>query len=217
MTSKSYNFSTIRFSDLKSIVDIRLGSQANHLHKFDEWFMYAYSLSEKELHFLENLIQKNKFLLPSYSEEKLKVKFIGVILNEVDFANEQLQDWYDSSLSGFLNGVKIKGLTDFMIAKGNVEPETPYFFIQEFKPSIPDHNPSHQLLAEMLVAMEKNQTFVLRGGYIIGQIWKFVLLEKVGENKFEYYVSEAFDCLKINELKQIYINLQAVKHKYCQD
>ncbi len=217
MEKKTYNFSKIRLLDLKKIVDIRLGSRHDHVHKFDEWFTSLYLLSDKELVFLENLIQKHKFLLPSYSEEKLKVKFIGVILNEVDFANDKIQDWYDSSLSGILNGVIIKGLTDFMIAKGDVEPENSYFFIQEFKPSVPDHNPSHQLLAEMLVAIEKNQNNILRGGYIIGQFWNFVILEKIGENKFEYFVSEAFDSLKINDLKQIYINLQVVKLKYCVD
>ena len=69
----------------------------------------------------------------------------------------------------------------------------------------------------MLIAIEKNEATVLRGGYIIGQLWKFVIVEKIAENSYEYFVSEAFDSLKINDLKQIYVNLQAVKLKYCQD
>ncbi|TAG40164.1 MAG: hypothetical protein EAZ31_08635, partial [Cytophagia bacterium] len=93
----------------------------------------------------------------------------------------------------------------------------PYFFIQEFKPSIPDKDPEVQLLAEMLVTIEKNKTNILRGGYIIGQIWKFVILEKIGENQYQYFVSKIFDSLDLEDLTQIYIILQAVKHKYCKD
>ncbi len=57
----------------------------------------------------------------------------------------------------------------------------------------------------------------MRGGYIIGRNWFFVVLEKVGENKFEYAVSKQFDSLDLPDLKQIYVILQAVKHKYCKD
>ncbi len=126
-------------------------------------------------------------------------------------------DWYDGSLSGMVNGVEIKGFADFMVATGFDEAQKPYFFIQEFKPSVPDRNPEVQLLAELLVAVEKNKTILMRGGYIIGQYWKFVILEKIGENQFEYFVSKSFDSLDLPDLKQIYVILQAVKHKYCQD
>jgi hypothetical protein len=44
-----------------------------------------------------------------------------------------------------------------------------------------------------------------------------VILEKIGENQFEYFVSKSFDSLDLDDLKQIYIILQAVKHKYCKD
>jgi hypothetical protein len=104
-----------------------------------------------------------------------------------------------------------------MVATGIDQAKKPYFFIQEFKPSLPDRNPEVQLLAELLIAMEKNKTTIMRGGYIIGQFWKFIILEKIGENQFEYFVSPAFDALKLPDLTQIYVILQAVKHRYCQD
>jgi len=214
---KSYNFSNIRFADLEQIVDIRMGNDEAYEHRFDEWFEFAYPLEKFEVDFLEKLIQKHRRRLPSYSEEKLKMKFLSPILNQVDFLTNDFQDWYDSTISGFVNGVELKGFADMMVAKGIYEPEKPYFFIQEFKPSKPDRDPEIQLLAEMLVAIEKNNSTILRGSYIIGRNWYFVILEKISENSYEYFVSKQFDSLELDALKQIYINLQAVKLNYCKD
>ena len=211
---KSYNFSTIKFSQLEEIVSIHL--KLNH-QKFNDWFNFSYDVTEYESTFLDNLIQKYYLHLSYYMEEDLKVKFLSPILTQVNFMTEKFDDWYHASLSGILNGVEIKGFADYMVATGTREPHKPYFFIQEFKPSIPDKDPEVQLLAELLVTIEKNKTIIMRGGYVIGQFWKFVILEKVGENQFEYFVSPAFDALKLPDLKQIYVILQAVKHKYCQD
>ncbi len=47
--------------------------------------------------------------------------------------------------------------------------------------------------------------------YNIGKLWNFVILEKINDGKYKYHESESYNCLKITELKQIYINLQAVK------
>jgi hypothetical protein len=211
---KSYNFSTIKYSTLEEIVTIR--QQRSH-SKFDEWFGYDYDVSEVESNFFENLIDRHITLLNFYTEEDLKMKFLSPIFYQVNFTTDRFHEWYDGSLSGMLNGVEIKGFADFMVATGTDEAKKPYFFIQEFKPSAPDRNPEVQLLAELLISIEKNKTNIMRGGYIIGQYWKFVILEKIGENQFQYFVSKSFDSLDLPDLKQIYVILQAVKHKYCQD
>ncbi len=211
---KSYDFSNIKFSDLEEIVDIKV---VDNDAKFDDWFETPYNLEDTETLFFKNLIQKNKTRIAFYMEENLKAKFIIPILNLVDFVFEPVSDWYDTALSGTLNGVEFKGFTDFMVASGTENPRKPYFFIQEFKPSVPDKDPRIQLLAELLVATEKNKTTIMRGGYIIGQYWKFIILEKLAENKFEYVISKSFDSLDLEDLKEIYIILQAVKHKYCKD
>ena len=214
MEIKSYNFSTIKFPDLESIVQIKPQYKET---KFDEWFGYNYEINETESSFFEKLINKHRLLLNFYLEEDLKMKFLSPILNQVDFLTDDFHDWYDGALSGMVNGVEIKGFTDYMVATGISQAKKPYFFIQEFKPSIPDRNPEVQLLAEMLVTIEKNQTNIMHGGYIIGKNWHFVVLEKVGENQFEYFVSKQFDSLDLEDLKKIYVILQAVKHKYCKD
>ena len=66
----------------------------------------------------------------------------------------------------------------------------------------------------MSVAIEKNKTNIIRGVYNAGQLWSFIVLKKIKEAEYQYFESESFDCIKINDLKQIYINLQAVKYKY---
>ncbi|MCB1189797.1 MAG: hypothetical protein H7A23_00860 [Leptospiraceae bacterium] len=48
---------------------------------------------------------------------------------------DYIQDWYEASIQGTVNGVEIKGYADFMVATGIKEPQKPYFFIQEYKPS----------------------------------------------------------------------------------
>jgi hypothetical protein len=211
---KSYNFSTIKYLDIEEIVKIRA---VDNEQKFDEWFETLYQISDEETMFFKDLIKTHKMRISAYMEEDLKMKFLSPILNKVAFMTETHSDWYDATLSGVVNGVEIKGFVDIMIASGTENPRKPYFFIQEFKPSVPDKDPRIQLLAELLVAIEKNKTTIMRGGYIIGQYWKFVILEKIGENQFEYFVSKSFDSLDLDDLKQIYIILQAVKHKYCKD
>ncbi len=211
---ESYNFSTVKYSNLEDIVSLNI---VDNDQKFDEWFEMPYQINEEEIVYFEKLIQKHKTYISFYMEEDLKAKFIIPILNLVDFMVAPVRDWYDGALSGVLNGVKFKGFTDFMVATGTDQAKKPYFFIQEFKPSIPDRDPRIQLLAELLVTIEKNKTTIMRGGYIIGQYWKFVIVEKIAENQFEYFVSKSFDSLDLDDLKQIYVILQAVKHKYCRD
>ncbi len=214
METKTYSFSNIKFSDLEEIVQIK--GKIND-DKFREWFEHWVETSEDDKAFFMRLIGKNRLLLPSYSEEKLKMRFLALILDKVDFSTDTMQDWYDAALAGFVNGVEIKGFTDFMVATGSKSPHKPYFFIQEFKPTQADKDVEDQLLAEMLVAIELNQTTMIRGAYIIGQNWRFVIVEKINNTKFEYFVSKQFDSLDIMDLLQIYANLMTVKLKYCQE
>ena len=156
---------------------------------------------------MQNLIKKNKLFLSAYNEEQLKVKFIVPVLNKVDFFFNNIKDWYEYWLSATVNNVLFRGKTDFMIAKGIKTPVKPYFFIQEFKQSKSTADPEDQLLAAMLAAIELNNVNTLSGCYIIGKTWNFVILEKLEtilKNKkkkarYEYFVHEGLNCLKIND------------------
>ncbi len=213
MEKKSYIFSEISFKILNEIADFK---QVRNREIFKEWFNFKYEINEYDKEFLKKLIIKNEFNIDFYSERQLSGHFIIPILNRVDFYGENYREWFEAEIQGIINGHKLNGNLDFMIASGELKPEKPFFFIQEFKKSapIPKH-PRGQLLAQMAVAIENNQGKKMRGIYNIGKYWNFVVLEKIGEFKYQYHESESFDALKINDLKQIFIILKSVKHKYC--
>ena len=210
---KNLSFGNSTIEKLMEIVDIERVSNKN---KFNKWFDYKYKLSENENNFLENLIEENELFLTFYNEQNLTTKFIAPILNKIKFQNKYIKDWYGYKIKCKLNGYSLSGEPDFSIATGISVPKTPYFFLQEYKRSInPKGNPEFQVLAAMLTATTLNNTNEIKGGYIIGELWKFIVLKKLENEKYEYFVSDGFDCLKLNDLKQIYINLQAVKFLYC--
>ena len=209
---KEITFRTATFIDLKKIVAIK---KLKRGQKFDKWFSFDYKISPEEEKYLQKLIDKNELVLSAYKEEQLKAKFIIPLLHRVDYFFDDIKDWYEYSISAKVNGTLLKGKTDFVLAKGDFEPEIPYFFIQEYKQSYADKNPEFQLLAEMIAAIELNKKNIINGAFVAGNEWYFIILEKLETGNYEYFVSESFGCLKIKELKQIYINLQAVKKLFC--
>ena len=208
----SYNFSDMDRKILKKILKLEFIFSREI---FNEWFNYKYEISDYELKFLTTLVETHKYHLQHYNEKQLQAHFISPLLSLVNFSTDKFRAWYERELYGIVNNYELKGISDFMVATGTFEPEKPYFFIQKFKKHLIKSNPLEQVLAEMAVAMEINKTNILQGVYNFGQFWEFVILEKTKQNKFQYYESDTFDSSKINELKQIFINLQAVKHKYC--
>ena len=212
--NKIINYQNTTYQDIKDVINIQ--KKLNH-SKFNNWFNFKYKISDTENTLLQELIIENELYLSKYNEAKLFAKFISPILHKVNFQVGEIKDWYESFLQGEVNGFKFNGKTDFMVAKGDVSPDKPYFFIQEYKQTLPNNDPEYQLLAEMLVAMEINKTNILHGGFIIGKFWDFVILEKLKNGNYEYFVSKSFNSLDIKELQQIYINLQAAKVLFCKE
>ena len=146
-----------------------------------------------------------------YSEEELKAKFITPILNKVDFMVGDVKDWYERPLRAIINDFEIGGYTDYMVAKGEDEPELPYFFLQEFKPSVSNTPPESQLLAELITALHLNNLTEMKGGTVQGQFWKFMIVERIGE-EWLYYTSKSFDAADFNDLCGIYNCLRFIKN-----
>ena len=205
---KQLSFSTIKFKDLKQLVEL-LPKVDDKV--FDKWFSFEFALTKNDITFLDSLIKENQLRMPYYSEEELKMKFIAPLLNRVNFNFSGVTDWYERTISGEINGVAISGLADYLLAKGYDEPELPYYFIQEFKPSRKGSDPEIQLIAELLIAIEQNKWEEMIGTTIIGKIWDFILIRKLGENKYEYFKSSGFNAMNIEDLKKLFITLQAVK------
>jgi len=209
----TYCFSQIGFSDLKKIVEIK---PKRNYDKFDDWFNDEnIILNDEDIIFLKNLIDQNIFYLDNYKEEDLKVKFITPILNRINFVNidKEIRDFYDENLFYQTDQFILNGETDFVIAKGYFFSEQPYFFIQEFKKSKAAKNPEPQLLAELIAAIELNRFTTIKGAFIIGAIWNFVILEKLGTHKYQYFVSRNYDSTDLEKLKSIYKNLLFVKNE----
>ncbi len=209
----SYSFSKITFSDLDKIINIieKIGDE----EIFDSWINNNINISSEDLNFLTTLLKSEKFFIERYKEEDLKVKFIAPILNRVDFklVDIQIRDFYEESITYKNKNFTLTGICDFIVSKGLNYAKTPLFFIQEFKKGFDSSDPRPQLIAELISAIEINNFTQMRGAYIVGAIWNFVILEKLKENSYQYFVSENFDSTKINDLKEIYKNLLFVKEE----
>jgi len=208
---KSKAFSDVKMNYLKELVNINKNLEDNN--KFDNWFNNNLRLRKDEINFLDKLLDKYGLLLNSFNEDRLKVVFIGNILEKVDFLNKKLNigNFYHSPLQFKNDKINFNGFCDFYVANGLEYPETPYFFIQEYKPSIGGSHPEPQLLAELISAIELNKSKTIKGCYIIGAIWNFVILEKVKKDTYQYFVSRDFLSTNENDLKSIYKNSLFVK------
>jgi len=125
MSQKTISFNKVKIDDLVQIVNI---DEQDGGEIFQEWFAYDYLLSEEDVFFLENMIDKYGRFVTDFSEEELKIKYLAPILNRVDYYFGDVKDWYERPLKANINGVWLKGTTDFMVARGISEPRRPYFF-----------------------------------------------------------------------------------------
>jgi hypothetical protein len=212
-TSKpSYSFSKITDSLLMELLPIKrvLFSKS----RFDDWFHSDIQLTNSDREFLTTLLSEESEFIRIYKEDDLKAKFIIPILNRVNFRNidYEIREFYYGNLYFETDKFILKGTPDFFISKGLEYPEKPYFFIQEFKKGKDFSDPEPQLLAEMVVALEISNFSKIRGVFIQGEDWYFVILEKIGE-RYQYYVSDEFNSKELNKLETIFKNLLFVKNE----
>jgi hypothetical protein len=125
-----------------------------------------------------------------WNEDELKFMFIGPFLRAVNLKSNYYKIFTQRPISAVINGQKINGIVDFVLAKGEAAPKQPYFFIHEYKQEQKGAgDPVAQLLVEMLAAQVQNEaTMPVYGGYVMGRFWFFVAL--LGQ---EYAVSNAYN------------------------
>lgn len=208
----TYYFSKIKDEELRELVDIK-PNFSNGI--FNDWFNDKIILNEGDIQFLTKLLKKELHFIRIYKEEDLKVKFIAPILNRIDFRDidKEIRDFYEEKITYRTDEFILTGVTDFLVSKGLEYSKKPYFFIQEFKKNKESGYPESQLLAELITGIELNNFKTIRGAYIVGSIWNFIILEKLGDNKYQYFTSINFDSSKISDLKNIYKNLVFVKNE----
>jgi len=206
----SYQYSKIKESDLEQLFEIE-----RHIDKtiFEQWFNQIIDFDDDVESMLIDLITENQDLIECYSEEDLKVNFIIPLLNEIHFksVSDNVRGFYEQALTYETDTFIFNGTTDFMVSLGLLKSKTPYFFIQEFKRSEEYGNPRPQLVAELISAVELNGWKTIKGAYVIGAMWHFVILEKLADNQYQYFVSHNFDSMRLDDLKAIYHNLLTVK------
>ena len=208
----TYVFSKVTHTILKKLVDIKQKMGNEH---FDDWFNNKIVVDEEKVKFFQELIEDNKELINSYNEEDLKIKFLAPLLNKVQFKStkNEFRDFYELPMTYKTDKFILNGTTDFVVSKGLFVAENPYFFIQEFKKGQTEGYPESQLLAELISAVELNNWGTIKGAYIVGAIWHFVILERLEKHKYNYFVSQNFDSTKIEDLEKIYKNLIYVKNE----
>jgi len=208
----TYRYSKITDKILKKLVDIE---KKIDKEIFNDWFNTDYIINASILSLFKRLIDDNKPLIDSYSEEDLKINFIVPILNSIHFKSyeNEFREFYESPLRYETEQFIFNGTTDFVISKGLFESKKPYFFIQEFKKGQLDGYPEPQLLAELISAVEINDWKEIKGAYIVGSLWFFVILQKLDKHKYRYFVSNKFDSMRVDDLTQIYKNLLYIKEE----
>ena len=208
-----YSFSKITEDELKSVVNIKQNFKDENI--FDEWFNNDFIIDKEIEDFLQELINQNQKLILSFNEDELKFYFLAPIFNKIKFLSfeNEIRAFYENILTYKTDKFIFNGKVDFMLSKGLTSSEKPYFFIQEFKKGKKPTDPEPQLLAEMISAVELNKTKSIRGAFIIGGNWYFVILEKLGKDKYQYFISKTFNSTDIEKLKGIYRNLLFVKNE----
>jgi len=182
---------------------------------FNHWLNCDLVLTDEEIQFLTTLLEREIELIKVYNEEDLKIHFIAPILNKIDYKSFQhkIRDFYEETLVYETSQFILSRITDFVVATGLEYPEKPYFFIQEFKKGLHYSNPEPQLLAELIAAVELNDVQSIKGAYIIGGNWNFVILSKLDQHKYQYSISKNYDSTDLDKLISIYKSLLFVKQE----
>ncbi|MBL0709168.1 MAG: hypothetical protein JJW00_08980 [Sulfurimonas sp.] len=209
----SYSYSDIKLKDLEKLLTIE--RDIIDKESLNRWLDNDSILNDTTISFLKHLIERNIELINNYDEEDLKINFIAPLITEVDYfmLKDDIRSFYHEPLRYETEKFIFKGRADMMVSKGLFTAKKPYFFLQEFKKGFVSTNPEPQLLAELISAVELNDEISMKGCYVIGSRWNFVILEKISVGHYKYFVSRDFNCVNLEDLKEIYKNLMFIKNE----
>lgn len=185
----SSNFNEWRLATLERRFGLR---QVMKSAVLQEWIAANPPLDDTEIlianEFQKRLLQ-NAF---AWNEQELSLNFIGPLMSLVNFRTDNSNFFAGREFGGVVDGEAISGKPDGMIASGRMEPESPYFCLQEYKKNVdPNGDPFGQCLAAMLVAQELNaHEFPTYGVVVVGNNWTFMVLEEK-----EYSLSDSFSSM----------------------
>lgn len=157
-----------------------------------QWLAANPVLDDTEV-LIANEFQKRLLLNAfAWNEQELLLCFIGPLMSLVNFRTDNSNFFAGREFGGVVDGEMISGKPDGLIASGRMEPESPYFCLQEYKKNVdPNGDPFGQCLAAMLVAQELNEhKFPTYGVVVVGNNWTFMVLEGT-----QYSLSDSFSSM----------------------
>lgn len=209
------NISEIRFSDatlplLNRTFGLHRELNDDEFSVFREWMEEAEKQEEPGSELIRILKRQQAALrrgVGGWNEVELESKFIAPLFNLADFDDGTIGYFMERSLSADYQNIKLFGTVDGIIARGQQDPETPLFCMQEYKRSQDNKGRADgQTLAAMLAAQSLNtKKQPVYGLYVIGETWHFIVLE--GKR---YLISESYGA-DGNRLFDIFNMLRALK------
>jgi len=171
------------------------------------WLTPEVAIAEDDHQWLAKLQQQLIANVHYWNEQELQIKFIGRLLNRIDFDQPHYKAFYEREISAVYQHQELSGLVDFVVAEGRGVPKAPYFFLHEHKRDADSSNdPRGQLLVSMVAAQILNQQHhPIYGVYVIGRAWYFTILQQQ-----DYALSLAYDATK-DEIYQLYGILQRTR------
>jgi len=174
----------------------------------DQWLKNDCAVSGTEEQRLAELCERLRVHIHDWNEEELKMYFISLLLDVVNYQHLRYQAFFERPLSVKVGKEKLSGILDCVIATGRRVPKRPLFCLHEYKP---EKHASNDPLGQVLVAMVAAQLFnqdekPMYGAYVVGRLWYFLVLTPP-----TYGLSLAFDATKLPELLDIFKLLRFIK------
>ena len=172
------------------------------------WLDVQNDLTTDEISLLE---KRRRKLLPNvqgWNEETLKMKFIALILDMVDYDSEMYQGVYEAELSAVVKNYALKVITDFTVAKVTDDfIQHPYLYFHEYKPKKRTKDPVGQVLLASVIAQELNKDGKpIYGCVVFGELWHFMVV-----HGSEYAMSDGFRATNADDLQKILLILRKFK------
>jgi hypothetical protein len=147
-----------------------------------------------------------------WNEEELKMHFLSIVFSYADIeVPKKIKLFYERSLTAMVQGTALNVICDALLASplGINTPQTPYFFLQEFKKGKKSADDAEgQMLVAMLIAQEKNaDNKPIYGCYLLGKDWYFTTL-----HERNYCFSRSYDASDPKQLAFILFALQNLKN-----
>ncbi len=201
---------TFKFWTRQNIADkFGLDTKSN-CKDLDHWINADIVITADEKKELIRLQQKLRKNVDSWNEQELIIKFIALLIDKVDYDNNEYKAFANRRLSGEIDGEMVSGEVDLMIATGKYEPKEPYFCLHEYKKEKGvDNDPLGQLIIAMMTAQEINKLSTpIYGAYVMGRNWFFLTLQGRKYCISDEYVATRDDIFQIFKiLKQLKVIL----------